>query len=470
MGDAPEGVFSRAWPTRADRWKWLPGYKLPWAAAPALASTPRRRTAAAGFTAPATTWRAGCHNIEDADGPLALSHAIYRQRQALQAAIGFDEAGPMAGLGLGWVSVAAQGIHPALLAKSGGGAGFMSYIAFAPGRDTGVFVAVNRVNFAMFSGLTEAANGLIAVSLNFLSLDFRLVVQSGIQQGTVDFDAAVVVHEAQFSKFVHEKTYAGLRSADHLRKRLPADFRDNRLGHEQEQPGKPFLTRIEQLIHEVCFDANGPAQKMGNEHLGERWFLMEHADNGRFFQSDDDGFRHCRDRRYPQSLSGQTSFTEEVVRSKNCDDGFLALLRNDGDLHLAFLDIEDRIRRVSLCKDDLVFAVRINAPAIANLGEKRLRIESRPVFDRHSTSLRTARLSTPPEPSLRLWSLIWFTHRLNAHEVAPERSPHRALTFKMGSSDRGSAQIQSVGACRNQESRLTFLKQLARENGYRIGF
>jgi D-alanyl-D-alanine-carboxypeptidase/D-alanyl-D-alanine-endopeptidase len=31
MGEAPEGVFARAWPTRADRWKWLPGYKLPWA-------------------------------------------------------------------------------------------------------------------------------------------------------------------------------------------------------------------------------------------------------------------------------------------------------------------------------------------------------------------------------------------------------------------------------------------------------
>ena len=34
----------------------------------------------------------------------------------------------MAGLGLGWVSVAAQGIHPALLAKSGGGAGFMTIL------------------------------------------------------------------------------------------------------------------------------------------------------------------------------------------------------------------------------------------------------------------------------------------------------------------------------------------------------
>jgi serine-type D-Ala-D-Ala carboxypeptidase/endopeptidase len=225
MGDAPDGVFHRAWPTREDRWKWLPGYKLPWAPGTIAAysnvgfdliadaietaggqSYPellrKRVTAPLGMMdtgfAPtpdqcgrlmtgsglggagpcvytqATDGSGGLystgndmarwlrHNIEDTDGTLALSHAIYRQRQALPAAIGFDEAGPMAGLGLGWVTVAAQGIHPALVAKSGGGAGFMSYIAFAPGRNTGVFVAVNRVDFAMFSGLTETANALIA--------------------------------------------------------------------------------------------------------------------------------------------------------------------------------------------------------------------------------------------------------------------------------------------------------------------
>ena len=85
-----------------------------------------------------------------------------RQRQSLPAAIGFDEAGSMAGLGLGWVTVAADGIHPMLVVKSGGGAGFMSYIAFAPGRGVGLFVAVNRVDFPMFFGMTEAANALIA--------------------------------------------------------------------------------------------------------------------------------------------------------------------------------------------------------------------------------------------------------------------------------------------------------------------
>ncbi|MCI0467219.1 MAG: D-alanyl-D-alanine-carboxypeptidase/endopeptidase AmpH [Beijerinckiaceae bacterium] len=225
MGEAPEGVFQRAWPTREERWKWLPKYKLPWGPGTIAAysnvgfdlladaietaggqSYPkllRARVTAplgmadTGFTPTpeqcarlmigsglggagpcadthATDGSGGLystgndmarwlrHNIEDANGALALSHAVYRQRQALHAAIGFDDAGPMAGLGLGWVFVAGHGIHPALLAKSGGGAGFMSYIAFAPGRGIGLFVAVNRVDFAMFFALTKAANGLIA--------------------------------------------------------------------------------------------------------------------------------------------------------------------------------------------------------------------------------------------------------------------------------------------------------------------
>jgi D-alanyl-D-alanine-carboxypeptidase/D-alanyl-D-alanine-endopeptidase len=58
--------------------------------------------------------------------------------------------------------LAAKGHEPALLAKSGGGAGFMSYIAFAPGRDVGVFVVINRIDFAAFSALTRTTHKLIA--------------------------------------------------------------------------------------------------------------------------------------------------------------------------------------------------------------------------------------------------------------------------------------------------------------------
>src|SRR3984893_9032340 len=134
------------------------------------------------------------------------------------------------------------------------------------------------------------------------------------------------------------------------------------------------------------------AQKMRNENLGERWLPMDHADNRRFFQAHDDGVHYRRDRRYPPRLPGKTSFTEELVRSKHCDDGFLALLRNHGDLHLAALDVEDRIRRVSLGKDDLVLAVLPNAAALANHGEKRFRIERRPAFECHGTTSCTVSL------------------------------------------------------------------------------
>ncbi|HEX5325397.1 MAG TPA: D-alanyl-D-alanine-carboxypeptidase/endopeptidase AmpH [Acetobacteraceae bacterium] len=105
------------------------------------------------------------HQMNTADAAvspvLAVSHAIYRLRQTMPAAIGFDEAGPMAGLGLAWVMQAADGPQPMLLEKSGGGGGFMTYVAFAPGRGVGVFVAVDRVDFAMFAALVGAANQLV---------------------------------------------------------------------------------------------------------------------------------------------------------------------------------------------------------------------------------------------------------------------------------------------------------------------
>jgi D-alanyl-D-alanine-carboxypeptidase/D-alanyl-D-alanine-endopeptidase len=93
---------------------------------------------------------------------LAVAHAVYRQRQTMTAAIGFDEAGTMDGLTLGRVVMVAHDHTPLIMQKSGGGGGFMSYIAFVPGRELGLFVVVNRVDFAMFYGLTAPANELLS--------------------------------------------------------------------------------------------------------------------------------------------------------------------------------------------------------------------------------------------------------------------------------------------------------------------
>jgi D-alanyl-D-alanine-carboxypeptidase/D-alanyl-D-alanine-endopeptidase len=224
-GDPPAGATYLTWPTREARWRWLSGYGLPWAPGTAavysnvgynllsdaieaaggrsypdllrarvtgplgmadtgFAPTPEqcaRLMTGSGLGGPdpcvdtrAIEGTGGLystgddmarwlrHNLADGNGVLAMSHAAYRPRQSMPAAIGFDEAGPMAGLGLGWVTVAAEGIRPTIVQKAGALSGFMSYIAFAPGRDVGVFVAVNRLDFVMFSALAGATNNLIA--------------------------------------------------------------------------------------------------------------------------------------------------------------------------------------------------------------------------------------------------------------------------------------------------------------------
>jgi D-alanyl-D-alanine-carboxypeptidase/D-alanyl-D-alanine-endopeptidase len=225
IGDAPVDRAPRTWPTRSERWHWLASNPLRWAPGTVAAysnvgfdlladameeatgqSYPAllrdRVTAPAGMTdttvAPteeqcarlmvgtglggagpcvdtaATAGSGGLYstgndmlrwlqrNMRDPEGVLALSHAVYRQRQAIPTAIGFDEAAPMSGLGLGWVISEAAGARPLLVAKSGAGVGFMSYVAFAPGRDVGVFVVMNRLDLAPFAGLVAGANALVA--------------------------------------------------------------------------------------------------------------------------------------------------------------------------------------------------------------------------------------------------------------------------------------------------------------------
>jgi serine-type D-Ala-D-Ala carboxypeptidase/endopeptidase len=106
------------------------------------------------------------HNLDAANPTawpvLTLAHAVYRQRQSMTAAIGFDESGPMSGIGLGWITMSADRHLPMIVQKAGGGGGFMTYIAFAPGRDVGIFWAVNREDFTMGSALGVSANELLA--------------------------------------------------------------------------------------------------------------------------------------------------------------------------------------------------------------------------------------------------------------------------------------------------------------------
>ena len=73
--------------------------------------------------------------------------------------------------------------------------------------------------------------------------------------------------------------------------------------------------------------------------------------------SHDHAFRHSGDCRQTQQLSGQTAFPKEITGSQKGDYGFLPVLGMDGLLDLAALNVENRIRGISLPVDDLILPI-----------------------------------------------------------------------------------------------------------------
>lgn len=90
-----------------------------------------------------------------------LDHAAYVPRDGLKPVSGFDEAGPMDAMGLGWIVMAPKGNRPLILQKAGGLQGIFTYSAFAPTRGVGVFAAINQFNVGAFTAMAGTANGLI---------------------------------------------------------------------------------------------------------------------------------------------------------------------------------------------------------------------------------------------------------------------------------------------------------------------
>ena len=92
---------------------------------------------------------------------LRISQAIYFPRASLSTVDGLDRAGPASGVGLGWIELAPTVTHPRLIEKTGGGWGFMTYVALAPGRRAGIFVAVSSHEMSAMPPLAARTNDLV---------------------------------------------------------------------------------------------------------------------------------------------------------------------------------------------------------------------------------------------------------------------------------------------------------------------
>jgi D-alanyl-D-alanine-carboxypeptidase/D-alanyl-D-alanine-endopeptidase len=88
------------------------------------------------------------------------AQSVQVRRNDLTSVEGLDLAGPIDGVGLAWVHLAADDNHPALIEKTGGGGGFMSYLVLVPDADVGLFVAVTKVDGEVMKKLTRRSNDL----------------------------------------------------------------------------------------------------------------------------------------------------------------------------------------------------------------------------------------------------------------------------------------------------------------------
>lgn len=86
---------------------------------------------------------------------------IYKRAQ-LRRVIGMDVPGRADALGLGWVYMAPKEDRPGIIQKTGGGGGFITYMAMIPQYNVGAFVVVTRSPTTRFINMSDGINKLVA--------------------------------------------------------------------------------------------------------------------------------------------------------------------------------------------------------------------------------------------------------------------------------------------------------------------
>jgi D-alanyl-D-alanine-carboxypeptidase/D-alanyl-D-alanine-endopeptidase len=80
----------------------------------------------------------------------------------LKSVQGLSHAGNPTGIGLGWVQLGDPATPSAIMQKTGGGAGFTTYIALSPKRQTGIFLAATWGKGVAKIDFFHEANNLLA--------------------------------------------------------------------------------------------------------------------------------------------------------------------------------------------------------------------------------------------------------------------------------------------------------------------
>jgi len=98
--------------------------------------------------------------------PAGPAIAVYLKPSQLRSVQGLSHAGDPTGIGMGWIQLGDPDGPSALMQKTGGGAGFETYVALSLKRQTGIFLAVTDGKPAAHFNLYREANNLLAALAN----------------------------------------------------------------------------------------------------------------------------------------------------------------------------------------------------------------------------------------------------------------------------------------------------------------
>src|SRR5579862_127060 len=155
----------------------------------------------------------------------------------------------------------------------------------------------------------------------------------------------IVLDEAQFTEFIHEKIDSRPRRPDHLGQRLLGYFGERLLEiawlsitrEQQESASQAFFAGVEELVYQILFPA-----KYSN-HLA--------------FSNDEHSCGQNRYRsRHTNGLACQASFSEKIPRTQNRYNGFSADCVDDSKLYATVLNVHYIFSSIALCEDDLFFS------------------------------------------------------------------------------------------------------------------
>jgi len=94
-------------------------------------------------------------------GQPRAAQAVYLLPGSLVSVQGLDHAGTPTGIGLGWMHLLPAGDPSHIVEKTGGGAGFTTYIALSQARKTAVFLAATDGTGGWRVNLFKAANDVL---------------------------------------------------------------------------------------------------------------------------------------------------------------------------------------------------------------------------------------------------------------------------------------------------------------------